>query len=190
MNILIINGHPYEDKLGYLLHRKYREGAEAAGHTVHEILLKDIHFSLNLEKGYKQLPEAELDIQKSQGEIARADHLVWIYPNWWGTYPALMKGFIDRIFLPGFAFRYESGKGRIPLLTNKSSRLIVSMDNPAWYYYLVLGAPGHKAMRRATLHFSGIRPVRALTLGRVRLASSDKIAKWEKLVWWMGYNGL
>jgi NAD(P)H dehydrogenase (quinone) len=176
--ILIINGHPYEDKLGYALHARYKEGAESKGHELREILLKDKHFSLNLEKGYKLLPEAEQDIALSQADIAWADHLVWIYPNWWGTYPALLKGFIDRVFLPGFAFRYKNGHGVIRLLKGKSSRIIVTMDNPVWYYHWVLGSPGHKAMRQATLRFCGIAPVRFSTFGGVRKASPETIQGW------------
>ena len=42
-----------------------------------------------------------------QQDILWADHLVFVYPNWWSTVPALLKGLIDRMFVPGFAFKYR-----------------------------------------------------------------------------------
>lgn len=68
--------------------------------------------------------------------------------------PALLKGFIDRSFVPGFAFKYRRGNP-LPakLLGGRSARLITTMDAPPPWYYLVVGAPGHQAMKRATVHF-------------------------------------
>src|SRR5256885_16433644 len=58
---------------------------------------------------YRQDQPLEPDLQRAQADILWASHLAWAYPTWWGGLPALLKGFIDRIFLPGFAFKYRKG---------------------------------------------------------------------------------
>jgi len=101
------------------------------------------------------------------------------YPTWWGTLPALLKGFIDRIFLPGFAFKYRKGSVRWDrLLTGKSARLIVTMDSPPWYYRWISHMPGHNQMKRTILEFSGIKPVTITSFGSVRASNKTQRDKW------------
>jgi putative NADPH-quinone reductase len=67
----------------------------------------------------------------SQEAIKWSEHIVWVFPTWWLGIPALMKGFIDRAFVPGFGFKYK--KDSIfwnKLLKGKSSSLIITMDAP------------------------------------------------------------
>ena len=97
-NILIINAYPYEESFSSGLQQAYKTGAISNGHALKEINLRDLSFNLNLEFGYRKFPEPESDILKLQDEISWSNHLVFIYPVWWGTYPALMKGMIDRRF--------------------------------------------------------------------------------------------
>ena len=83
-------------------------------------------------------------LQAAQAQIAWAGHLVWVYPTWWGAMPALLKGFIDRVFLPGFAFKHHQGSSRWDkLLAGRSAELLVTMDTPPWYYRWVQRGPGH-----------------------------------------------
>jgi NAD(P)H dehydrogenase (quinone) len=105
--------------------------------------------------------------------IKWADHLVFVYPTWWGTMPALLKGFIDKVFLPGFGFKYR--KDSVwwdKLLTGKSARLIVTMDTPPWYFRWVYGRPSHNAMKKSTLEFCGVKPVKIISIGPVKHAES------------------
>jgi len=69
------------------------------------LIINELDFNPNLQFGYRKRTELEPDLLKAQELIKWADHLVWIYPVWWGSIPAIMKGFIDRVFLPGFAFQ-------------------------------------------------------------------------------------
>ena len=177
MKILVINGYPYKEKTGSALQKAYMEGAEKAGHIVHSINISDLNFSYNLPQGYHQLPEPEEDIRLAWKLISEADHLVFFYPNWWGTYPAMLKGFIDRVFIPGFAFKYANGGSRKKLLSGKSARIIVTMDQPAWYYRYVIGAAGSKALKKAVLTFCGITPVRVHLIGNIRKLSDIKLKK-------------
>ncbi|MBK9290260.1 MAG: NAD(P)H-dependent oxidoreductase [Bacteroidetes bacterium] len=178
-NILLIHGHPVDDAFADLVAEAYANAAEEAGHAVRRLVLKKLKFDLNFSQGYRGNQQLEPDLAEAQQQISWADHLVFIFPNWWGTYPALLKGFIDRTFLPGFAFRYNNGH-RFPdkLLTGKSARLIMTMDNPKWYYFMVLGAPAYRSLRQAVLHFCGIRPVRTFTISSVRFAGEKKRNAW------------
>ncbi|WP_373784812.1 NAD(P)H-dependent oxidoreductase, partial [Delftia acidovorans] len=112
-------------------------------------------------------------------DILWASHLAWAYPTWWGGLPALLKGFIDRIFLPGFAFKYRKGSVLWDrLLAGRTADLLVSMDSPPWYYRWVAHMPGHHQMRRAILEFSGIRPVRIHSFGPVLGAEAARVQQW------------
>lgn len=75
--------------------------------------------------------------------------------------PALLKGFLDRILLPGWAFREDgnAATGYRPLLEGRSAHLITTMDTPSWVYRLIYGRPGVRAMKVGTLRFCGIKPV-------------------------------
>ncbi len=177
--ILIILGHPVNDTFSDSLRESYKKGALASGAEIREIVLRKLRFDLNFSEGYRGNQELEPDLVKAQQDITWADHIVLIYPNWWSTFPALMKGFIDRTFLPGFAFKYRKGSLLWDkLLKGRSARIIVTMDTPPWYYWLVYRRPGHNAMKRGILEFCGIRPVRVTTIGSLKISSEHKREQW------------
>ena len=105
--ILIINGHPDPESFCTHLANAYQKGALAANAQVDLLHLYQLAFDPVLRYGYRQRTELEPDLVNAQKLIAEANHLVFVYPTWWGTYPALLKGFIDRVFLPKFAFKYR-----------------------------------------------------------------------------------
>lgn len=177
--ILIILGHPVKDTFSGQLFENYKQGALSSGAEIRELILRDLKFELNFSSGYRGNQELEPDLVKAQELITWADHLVLIYPNWWSTFPALLKGFIDRTFLPGFAFKYRKGSLLWDkLLTGRSARLIITMDTPPWYYWLVYRRPGHNAMKRGILEFCGIRPVKITTIGSLKISSEQKRQQW------------
>lgn len=181
--ILIIQGHPNKDSLSNRILEIYREGAMDSGAVVETLILRDLDFQPILFLGYKRTEALEPDILRAQELVSWADHIVFIYPNWWGTYPALFKGFIDKLLWPGFAFSYGNSRGHHDrLLKGKSARVFVTMDSSRWTYFVMQRAPGHLAMRGATLGFVGLSPVRFTTFSRIRLASAGKIARWNALV--------
>ena len=103
--ILIINGHPDKESFNAALTEAYIKGASAQANTEVEVLyLADLTFDPILRYGYRKRTELEPDLLKAFELLKEADHTVWIYPTWWGGMPALLKGFIDRLFLPGFTF--------------------------------------------------------------------------------------
>ncbi len=181
--VLIILGHPNKQSYCAALAAAYQEGALKAGAEVREICVSDLKFEPNLWGGGERIVALEPDVQRAQELIIWADHLVFVYPTWWGTMPALLKGFIDRVFISGFSFRYrENSRLWDRLLTGRSARVIVTMDAPPWYYRLVYGSPGHKAMKRATLKFCGVKPVRVSSFGSVKKSKPEQRQHWLEKV--------
>ncbi len=174
---LIINGHPDKESLCFALAESYKKGAESSGADCKLINLVDLDFNPILTFGYRKVSELEPDLVQAQTDILDADHLVFVYPNWWGTYPALLKGFIDRVFLPNFAFKYRDNSSLWDgLLKGKSARVIVTMDTPKWYYWLIFRSPGHNSMKKGILGFCGIKPIKITSFAPIK-SSDDRTRK-------------
>lgn len=177
--ILVIDANPVPGSLSSSLATAYQQGAEKAGATCRLVHLHELKFNLNLGGGYHNQTELEPDLLNMQQYIREADHLVFVYPIWWGTFPALLKGFIDRVFLPGFAFKYrENSPFWDKLLSGKSARLITTMDAPNWYFRFITGKPGHNAIKKATLQFCGVSPVRVTSFNPIKRATPRQIQLW------------
>ncbi len=182
--ILLILGHTdIESCCGYLAMR-YEEGAQAAGHEVRRVNIGDLQFDPILHKGYRVIQQLEPDLLKVQEDFKWAEHVVIIYPNWWSTMPAKLKGMFDRMFLPGFAFKINK-TGWFPLwyrlLKGKSARVIITMENRPWVTRLLIGDYCNE-ISKGILWFSGISPVNILSIGQVESISPEKRAKWGDVV--------
>ncbi|CAI8770783.1 NAD(P)H dehydrogenase (quinone) [Pseudomonas sp. IT-232MI5] len=171
--ILLILGHPSGTSFCAALAERYVQSAIDAGHEVRQLRLGELDFDPVLREGYRQIQALEEALSVAQSDILWAEHLTLVYPIWWGGIPALLKGFFDRVFLPGFAFKYRKGKA-FPdkLLKGRTAHLLVTMDTPPWYYRWFYRMPGLHQVRKTTLEFCGIKPLRTLTFGPV-LGSSD-----------------
>ena len=116
MKHLVIVAHPRDDSLTMCLAHAYVEELAAQGHqhTLHDLY--------RLEFGPPEVLQAQQDIES-------ADALTVIYPLWWLSMPAILKGYIDRVFARGFAF--ESRQGQVHgLLTGKKCVLVTLSGSP------------------------------------------------------------
>jgi putative NADPH-quinone reductase len=187
--ILIINGHPDKESFCTHLSESYKKGAEESNADCKLINLSDLRFNPNLEFGYRKRTELEPDLLIVQQEILEADHLVFVYPTWWGTYPALLKGFIDRVFLPKFAYApRENSLFYSKLLKGKSARLIVTMDTPKWYYSLIYKSPGHNSMKKNVLNFCGVKPVKITSLSPLKGSNDNRRSEWIDKIEMLGFQ--
>ena len=185
--IVVINGHPNPYSLNAALHKAYVQGAIASGADVKEIVVSRLQFNPNLEFGYTKIQELEPDLIAAWDKIVWADHLVWIHPTWWGGLPAITKGFVDRLFLPGKTFKYRKDSVMWDkLLAGRTARIITTMDEPWWYYWLVFRNPGINQLKRSILQFCGVTPVKVTTIGIVKTASDKQRKKWIQMVEKMG----
>lgn len=181
--VLIINGHPNPSSYNYALADAYEKGVITAKGTVARLNIAALSFDPNLGKGYRHKQDLEPDLVAAIAAIKEADHLVWIFPLWWYGYPAIMKGFIDRVFLPGIAFQYEPAR-LIPqkLLKGKSARIIITADTPKWYYRFFMKSPATQQLKKGTLNFCGIRPVRTTMITPIRNSSANFRQKYLKKI--------
>ncbi|UCA61386.1 NAD(P)H-dependent oxidoreductase [Chryseobacterium rhizoplanae] len=181
--IAIINGHPNKESFNSGVAEAYKNGAIEAGAEIKEIRIADLNFNPNLQFGYQKRMNLEPDLLNAWEIIQWADHLVWIHPVWWGGLPALMKGFIDRLFLPGLAYKYrENSLWWDKLLKGKTAHIITTIDQPGWYYRLVYGRPSVNQLKKSILEFCGIKPVKVTYLGIVRTSTEEQRKIWLKKV--------
>ena len=188
IRITIIDGHPDQSEahLNHALADRYTAAARAEGHDVRRIMLAHTHIPMlrNVEDFYHT--EAPESLRDAQRDIAWADHLVFFFPLWHGTMPALMKAFVEQVFRPGFAMDY-GGKNRFPkqLFKGKSARVIVTMGMPAFIYRTMFGGYGVKGFERSTLALCGIGPISETLLGGAgdsRVRGSKYIDLMDELV--------
>ena len=179
LKVLIVNGHPRKGSFSEALAEAYVAGALEANTSARKLTLYELSFDPNVTGLSPKDQLTEPDIAGAITLIDWADHIVFIYPTWWGTMPALLKGFIDRVFTAGFAFmEIEGGTGYAPLLRGKSAQLITTMDTPYLVFQLIYRAPGVNAMRRATLEFCGMECARTMTLGPMNKSTDVQREKW------------
>jgi putative NADPH-quinone reductase/1,4-dihydroxy-2-naphthoate octaprenyltransferase len=167
------------NSLCHALAEEYVLGARAAGASVEVLDLRVLEFARDVNTEKLDLQDTEPDIERSRGLVTWSDHLVFFYPTWWGTMPSLTKGFVDRLLLPDFAFRHaENATGYEGMLGGRSAHLVTTMDTPPPVYRFMYRAPGHNAMKRATLGFCGVHPVRVTAFGSVLKSDAEQRSKW------------
>ena len=184
--IFILMGHPNIDTLTAKLADAYELGALEAGHQVRRQNIGEMKFDPILHKGYRVIQELEPDLISFQENVKWCDHLVVLYPNWWSTMPALLKGLIDRAWLPGFAFRFhKTDPWWDALLKGKSARIIILANTNAFVAWFFFGEFTNE-LARATLGFSGIHPVRIKVCAPSEKSSPKKREAWILLMKKMG----
>ena len=186
-NILIINGHPNPSSFNFALAESYKNGALEAKANVETIVIADLNFNPNLAYGYQKRIDLEPDLLDAWEKIKNADHLVWIHPVWWGGLPAITKGFIDRLFLPGMAFQYrENSVWWDKLLKGKTAHIITTLDQPSWYYFLFYSKPSINQLKKATLEFCGVKPVKVTYVGIIKTSVEKQREKWLHKIFQLG----
>jgi len=188
VKVLIILGHPRNPALCSALAAAYAQGARAAGMDVQELDLSALDFDFDVHTVSPRDQLFEPDLERARSLVAWADHLTFVYPGWWGVGPARLKGFLDRVLLPGFAF-HERTDGQLEgLLGGRTAHLITTLDMPPWVYRFIYRAPGHNAMRRSTLGFCGIETTRVLALGPVRESDPARRSAWLERARALGFS--
>lgn len=174
---LVIDGHPNPDSFCAALARSY---ADSATDTL-LIALRDLNFDLNMHYGYTKKMDIEPDLAQARQAIRDAQHIVVVTPVWWGSVPALLKGFFDRALLPGEDFKYTDKGLPVGLLKGRSARLIITCDTPRFLFPLM---PYTKidSVTKGTLKFCGFKPVKVTWFTPVRTSTPEKRAEWLQSV--------
>lgn len=179
--VAIIQGHPDPSGSHFCnaLADAYAAGARGEGHDVRMVDVARLDFGLlRTQEQFRNEAPCE-DIRDAQETIQWADHLVFCFPLWLGTLPALLKAFLEQAFREDFAMKTRpDGLGWRRLLKGKSARIVVTMGMPALAYRLFFGAHGLKSLERSVLDFAGIAPIRESLIGRVESSSVRHRARW------------
>lgn len=173
--ILIINAHPLAGSFSDAIVEHFVAGINSENQQVKTVCLRDLNFDPILHGGYRNPTELEPDLRMAQDYISWSDHIVWIFPIWWGEMPALLKGFIDRTFLPGFAFRYKKDSPMWDrLLKGRTTSIITTMDAPVWYHRWIMGGHGIRSMNKFILRFCGLKLNRVTYFGSMRFSTDEQ----------------
>jgi NAD(P)H dehydrogenase (quinone) len=179
MNVLLIDGHPDEGRYCSHLLDIY-ERALPSDYDVSRVALRDLSFTPHLRHGYRKRTEWEPDLAALAEKLDACDHVVFVFPMWWGAEPAELKGLLDRLFLPGFTFAYhENDTWWDKNMVGRSADAIITMDTPPIFHRFAHGNAIINRWKKQILEFSGFKPARILPLGQVKFGGAEKhAAKW------------
>lgn len=176
---LLILGHPSPDSFNAALADAYADAARQAGRELRRIDLHALKFDPILHGAYRGAQPLEPDLQAAQADILWAEEIVWVYPVWWGGLPALLKGFLDRVLLPGFAYKFHQGhRSWDKLLKGRTARIVVTLDTPGWYDRLVYGRPAWRQMKHTILQFCGMKLLSTTTFAPIATSKPEERARW------------
>lgn len=184
--IFVFLGH--EDKEGTFCSQfadAYVKGAQAGGHEVRRVNIGDLKFDPLLHKGYKTIQDLEPDLKMVQDNFRWADHVVILYPTWWSAMPAILKGFFDRTWLPGFAFHmHKENMFWDQLLHGKTGLVVTTMDSWPFAERLLFGDSTNE-IGKAILRFAGIK-ARIKKVGNLKHASENEKEGWREYFYDLG----
>jgi putative NADPH-quinone reductase len=188
--IVILLGHPDADTFTGTIADTYEKSAKEAGHEVERFNVGQMKFDPILHKGYKAIQPLEADLVELQEKINWADHFVVIYPNWWCTMPAILKGLFDRMWIPGFAFNFDKVTKRlVKRLAGKTGRTIVVAGTHSPFKTWWLFGDYTNEIQHGILGFSGI-DTSVTTFGPSEKVSEAKKNQWLKKVEELGRKGI
>ena len=182
MKIFIFTGHVLNDSTSAKLANEYEKGALEAGYEVKRMNLWDMRFDPILHDDYRSPQELEPDLQEFQKNLKWADHLVFIYPNWWSAMPAGMKGVFDRTILPGFAFKFLEDGSLLKLLKGKTARVISTTSGLHPLLFRAIVGDYTNEIKKGILRFCGVEKVRFASFGPTIKASEERKKSWERKV--------
>lgn len=180
--VTLLTAHPDAGSFNSSLADAWARGAETAGATVLRFDVTRLSFEPVLRGGYSQPMPDEPDLARVRAAFERSTHVTWSFPTWWAGLPAALKALVDRLMLPGWAFRYEGGPLPVGLLAGRSSRYITTMDSPWWWYRLAHHDALAGSFGRGTLAFTGFAPVERTLVFRTRHLDASARARWVERV--------
>lgn len=151
MNILVLYAHPVETSFNAGLHRTIVERLGAAGHTIDDCDLYAEDFDPRMTRaerlGYHDQRGPNEAVAGYIARLQKAEALVLSFPVWNYGYPAILKGFFDRVFLPGVSFKLVDGKVR-PTLHNIRKLAAITTYGGSRFRVMLMGDPPRKMVKR------------------------------------------
>ncbi|MBM3649879.1 MAG: NAD(P)H-dependent oxidoreductase [Alphaproteobacteria bacterium] len=177
--ILVLNGHPDPANKGLCqaLAEAYAQGARDGGHDVRRLDVAALDFPLLRSQAEFETAVPPPAIAAAQEHMRWANHLVVIFPLWLGDMPAVLKGFLEQVLRPGFAFSYRPNGFPVRHLAGRSARVVVTMGMPALIYRWYFRAHGLKNLERNILGFVGFSPIRDTIVGSIGTRGQESLRR-------------
>lgn len=173
-NILIIVAHPKEDSLTMSMANTYKDSSKLKGNDtefldLYRCEMQQVFFSYDDANTLNKTKEMEY----FQNKISKADEIVFFFPYWWGSMPAILKNFIDWNLSKGFAFTYENGRPK-GLLNNKSVKIFTTTGAPK-FVYAITGANRRlkNMLKEQIINFCGMKMESCNIYGGVDTSKSN-----------------
>ncbi|KWZ65484.1 NAD(P)H-dependent oxidoreductase [Bacillus altitudinis] len=186
MNVLIIYTHPHHNSLNGAFFKEILKGSEE-NPNVQEVRIIDLYqdkfdpvLIFHEEKKRRDMHK-DPEIQEYQEKIKWADNIVFVYPIWWGRPPAMLLGFIDRMFAANFAYRQTGGLLPEGLLKGKRAVCVSTMQGPTHYPFFFLQNAHKVLMKRALLQYVGIKPVKFFEFGMMESPKGKHDVKLKRI---------
>lgn len=186
MKTLIIYTHPNHQSLSYAFLQKIIAGLNDNPHA-QETQVLDLYGEafdpVLVFNEHKRRRDMHLDpeLERHRRQLLWADNIVFVYPIWWGRPPAMLLGYIDRMFASNFAYRDKGGLLPEGLLKGKSVVCVSTMKGPALYPLLWLNNAHKVLMRKALLGYVGIKKVKFFEFGGMEKPGGKQAQKLEKV---------
>lgn len=163
MVVLVVHAHPDPDSLGAALAHAAVEGFRDAGRQVELVDLYADGFDPRMRTDERRAYESgspilDLAVQRYADLLGRADTIVFVYPTWWFGMPAILKGFLDRVFVDGVAFRLDPRTRTVrPGLTHVRRLVGITTYGSPRSYVRFFGDPGRRTVARTIRPMCGVR---------------------------------
>lgn len=179
MHVMVTIDHPWKESFNHEIMQQVIDTLEQSDHTVDVLDLHDEDFDpvMRVEElaVYTRGEVLDPKVRDYQQRIKRADHLIYIFPIWWEVMPALLKGFFDKVFLPGFAFDEADFTPRLTHI--KSGTVITTMGAPTVVYTSV-----EPVLCKGILEVCGVQATQWHNLTEVSLQPAEVRVEWVESI--------
>jgi putative NADPH-quinone reductase len=182
--ILVLDGHPSAFSYTACLADEYVINAEKGGFEVKALNVRDLDFDPNLRWGYTRKQALEPDLERAQELLLWCNHLAIFTPVWWFSLPAILKGFMDRVLLPDFAFKVKRSGGKrslIKLLKGRTASAFYTFGGPKIDLKEAFADPIKTQLKNGILNFVGFSNIKMhplyKTLGIENVRAREEFVK-------------
>ena len=154
MDMLMVTAHPDPGSFCHAVSAAAKAGLERAGHHVTQLDLYAIGFEpamgVDEHRAYMSRVPCPDEVARQHGELLRSvTGLVFVYPTWWSGPPAVLRGWLERVFVPGVAFDFDDNGKLRPGLTHIRRIIGISTYGSPWSYVKIVNDNGRRMLMRA-----------------------------------------
>lgn len=181
MHAAVVLAHPRADSYAHALAQRAVDGLQAAGHRVDIIDLYADGFRAAMSEAEQEAyrgnqPILDPLVQTSAALVRNVDALIFVYPTWWSGLPAILKGWMERVMVPGVGFTFDERTGKVrPGLTNVRHLIGISTYGSPKSIVRVVNDNGRRTIMRALrlscgfgvrTHWHGLYAIDTSTVGQ------------------------